>query len=87
VPGLPGKGGWVRRACVPGGCPGMGCSCGWNANNFPCRSYGWWGSTLLGPEGISTRWGGPLVGSGGGPLSHRTARVQNPCGVVVVGSR
>ena len=58
MPGLPGKGGWVRRACVPGGCPGMGCSCGWNANNFPCRSYGWWGSTLLGPEGISTCCGG-----------------------------
>jgi hypothetical protein len=89
-------GGWVRRArvlgvVVDGTVFGMGCSCGWNANKiFPAgRMAGGAAHCWVLREQAPAVVGCPLVGSGGGLLSHRTARGQNPgvWGVVVVGAR
>ena len=84
-----------RASCV--GVPGCvhdhclecfwgGCSFGWNADNFPCRLVGWWGSTLLGPEGISIHQVWVALGCVwcGGLRSHRTACCQV---LLVVGLR
>jgi hypothetical protein len=57
--------------------------------NFPAGRGGWWGSTLLGPEGMSIHCWWVALGREVVVVRcrRRTARGQAPGGVVVVGSR